>query len=363
MMHFDYSSPQTNDHSEILGLMGATPNDFNHVNIHPETIYATTVDGWKLALHYWKGSGPRRRLPVVMFHGLGANRLNLHLTERYSVALAVAKRGFDVYVAELRGAGLSRFPTGRSLARSDWGFGDYSKKDVPAIIAKVCQLAQTSQVHSLGHSMGGMVLYAYGSTQPGTLSSICTLGSPCIGAMPLAFKEKYILQLGAKLATEGAARRVPLKTLAGAAGYLGPVANIFVDGTLFNAENIDPAVSLKVIYDATDNIPLNLIAELYQHFSGDSDESSPYSYENQLHKIDVPVFVISGSDDRIAVPESIRAGLERLRSHDIRFRELGRCAGDKIDYGHIDLLVGRYAPQEVYPLIGDYLEEMDSTSI
>jgi hypothetical protein len=38
---------------------------------------------------------------------------------------------------------------------------------------------------------------------------------------------------------------------------------------------------------------------------------------------------------------------------------MGRRFGDRADYGHGDLLVGRAAPEEVYPLILDFLDEVD----
>ena len=357
-----HSLVEHNDHWGDVPYSEASWTQRSGIDIHPETIYAPTADGWKLALHIWKGRGPRRLLPVMLFHGLGANRLNLHMTRRHSLALAIANRGFDVYAAELRGAGLSRFPSGRSIASCDWGFNDYANTDVPALVERVCQLAKVPKVHAVGHSMGGMVLYAYATSLPGRLTSICAIGSPVIGALPLAFREKNLLQFGAKLATEGRPRKVPLKALAGAAGYLGPLANKILEGTLVSADNADSSIGLKVIHDATDDIPLNLVAELYRHFCDNSDESSAYSYEARLDKIDVPVFVIAGVNDRVAVPDSIREGVSRLKSRDIRFRELGKRYGDKVDYGHIDLLIGRYAPQEVYPLIADYLEEMDFES-
>ena len=109
----------------------------------PEVIYAPTEDGWRLALIHWRGAGPGhgplRRYPVLMVHGLGSNRLNLDLDERYSIAQAAARRGFDAYVLELRGAGLSRAPHGEDRSRFQWGFSDYRERDLPAAIATVLE--------------------------------------------------------------------------------------------------------------------------------------------------------------------------------------------------------------------------------
>jgi hypothetical protein len=48
-----------------------------------------------------------------------------------------------------------------------------------------------------------------------------------------------------------------------------------------------------------------------------------------------------------------------MQSDILRYREIGCHFGDKADYGHIDLLVGRHAPEEIYPEVLDFLEEMD----
>src|SRR5689334_17686282 len=55
----------------------------------------------------------------------------------------------------------------------------------------------------------------------------------------------------------------------------------------------------------------------------------------------------------------LAAAVSRLASSDVRYREMGRRFGDRADYGHIDLLVGRSAPEEVYPVLLDFLEEVD----
>ena len=341
---------------------GETSSRRTAAGFDPETVYASSEDGWKLAIHHWRGVGTRHRTPLVMLHGLGANRLNFHLTERYSVALAMAERGFDVYVPELRGAGLSRFAEGEAAKSREWGFADYALRDVPAVIGKVCELSNSPAVHALGHSMGGMLLYAYATTRPARLRSICTVGAPLIGCLPLRFFEKHILELAAKVVSEKGPRTIPIKTLAGAAGYLGSLGNKFIDGILVNGENIDPEMSLKLIHDATDNIPSRLVSEIHAHMSGKAGEANPYAYEDRLESIDVPVFAIAGADDKVAVPESVRQGVSRIRSRDVRFREFGRRSGDKVDYGHLDLLIGLHAPREVYPVIGDFFEEMELNS-
>jgi hypothetical protein len=40
---------------------------------------------------------------------------------------------------------------------------------------------------------------------------------------------------------------------------------------------------------------------------------------------------------------------------------MGIAQGDRCDYGHIDLLMGVNAPDEVYPQIIDFLLEVDGS--
>ena len=71
------------------------------------------------------------------------------------------------------------------------------------------------------------------------------------------------------------------------------------------------------------------------------------------------MMMISGSADRIAPPEAVFRSAGKVSSPDLRYREMGLRFGDSIDYGHIDLLVGRDAPREVFPLVLSFIAEKD----
>ena len=48
-----------------------------------------------------------------------------------------------------------------------------------------------------------------------------------------------------------------------------------------------------------------------------------------------------------------------VKGVDVRYREMGVRFGDRIDYGHVDLLLGTHAPDEVYPQVMDFIEDVD----
>lgn len=325
----------------------------------PQTHYLATDDGWQLALHVWVARGRDRKRPLLMVHGLAANRLHLDFDERYSLARMARDRGFSAYVIELRGAGLSRAPDGRDRTRYQWGFEDFATRDIPAAVQGVLEHSGSASLHILGHSMGGMLSYRLGTERPPYLRSIVTLGSPLVEELALRRRETRLLGLATRLVARDVLRRVPLRRLGNTAGRFVPLSARVIDNMLINRTNTEPQVIARMAREAIDDIPLQLVAELTHQMRGGENVTNPYAYEASLGRIDVPVLALAGVVDRVAPLESVRAAVERLRTGDIRYREFGQRFGDTADYGHVDLLVGRRAPEEVYPAVLDFWEDVD----
>ena len=201
-------------------------------SVHPETIYTITEDGWSLAIHHWRGQAPHRSSPIVLLHGMATNRVNLHADAAHSLALMAAEHGFDVYVGEVRGAGLSRPPKG-VVPDYEWGFGEYARLDTPAIVHKVLERSGAEAIHAVGHSMGGMLFSALAAKQPELLRSLTTIGTPFLQGLELKKRESRLLQLARKITPDETRIRVPLKRLVGAAGNLAAM------GAWFSREELD----------------------------------------------------------------------------------------------------------------------------
>jgi len=58
----------------------------------------------------------------------------------------------------------------------------------------------------------------------------------------------------------------------------------------------------------------------------------------------------------VAPPWTVRPVFEHAGSSQKTFRVFGLSEGDHIDYGHFDLVLGKYAPQDVFPWIRSWLE-------
>jgi pimeloyl-ACP methyl ester carboxylesterase len=125
-----------------------------------EIHFAETGDGWRIAVHRYRPSEIRSGLcPVLLCHGIGANALNLDFDDRLSLARYLRRQGFDAWVLELRGRGMS-VPARPERARTDFCFDEYVAEDARAAIAAVRRATGAAQVHWVGFSLGGLVGYA-----------------------------------------------------------------------------------------------------------------------------------------------------------------------------------------------------------
>ena len=84
------------------------------------------------------------------------------------------------------------------------------------------------------------------------------------------------------------------------------------------------------------------------------------AYIDDLPKIRVPMLVLGDNVDQLARKESVEFAFHRISSEDKQLRIFGKSQGDLSDYGHIDILLGITAPEEVYPVISEWFEQRSS---
>jgi len=109
------------------------------------------------------------RPAVVLVPGLGVPAGYYEL-----FATAVAARGFDAAIGELRGAGDSR---PRPSAASAYGYHELVSVDFPAIFSVVRDRFPDSTPYLLGHSMGGQLSVLYAARIRGRLGGLILIAS------------------------------------------------------------------------------------------------------------------------------------------------------------------------------------------
>jgi alpha-beta hydrolase superfamily lysophospholipase len=139
----------------------------------PDALFRVpTADGSAITLgRYLPRSPARFEEPVVLAHSLGTNRFNLDFDERYSLARALARRGFEAWVLELRGHGLS----GHAGSSS---FDLEARFDVPAALGAITSTGP-ARVLWVGHSRGGLLGLAHLARSPhAPIAAVAALASP-----------------------------------------------------------------------------------------------------------------------------------------------------------------------------------------
>jgi alpha-beta hydrolase superfamily lysophospholipase len=329
-------------------------------DVQPQRYWARTRDGWRLALYRYRPPRGAHATPVVLCHGMSSNRWDMDGPGRLSLARYLRRRGYDVWLIELRGAGRSMRPSWWNGKTYTWSFEDYVQHDAPAALRVVLRESGARQVHWVGHSMGGMIAYALlMSPMHGKIASAVTIGSPTmsdVGHPVLDFGLPYRGLL------RYLPRRVPLGTAARlGAPFAGPLARLLrrsIADLGFHPGNADPELLRALMLIAVDDVPASLLREFARWYDtrAMSDRYQMFDFTEHLERVTTPVLIIAGSHDELTPVRDLQAVHRRIASADKEFRVIGRDYGDRHNYSHADLILGRHAPDDVYPVIGEWLE-------
>ncbi len=313
--------------------------------------------GHHIALTHLEPETRRFAEPVILCHGLGANRFNMDFAHgdrepgRRSLARALCRAGFDVWILETRGHGKARVPNG-----ADWNADDEVREDVPTAIEAVLDQTDAKKVYWVGHSYGGILMYLFfsrGHELTQRIAGVVTVGSP--GMLRVQRDLRAIRLLGG-LIVNGLRDKIRIKL---AAYLLLPIISFlaWVPRVIFPRQSVMEGVFLLHLFASLpEDVArgwarqgLNWARDGYfSNLDGDSDEE-------HFERLDCPMLLLAGSNDRIAPPEAIKFVADAAGSTDTTFRAMGVAHGDSANYGHGGLLVSREAPDEVFPIIRAWL--------
>ena len=259
-----------------------------------------------------------RGAPVILLHGSFSNRRFWYSPKAVGLGADLARKGFDVWIAEMRGHGLS--PRNQHYKANR--VSDYARYDLPAIAAFVRE--QTRQApHWIGHSLGGTTLVA-------------ALGGHYLGEQEVASAALFGSQVS----------RVywPLK-----------VPPVEWGGRLLLKRFAH--ISGSRLKRGPEDEPIGLALEglrwhgLFGRF-GDLERD----WWAGLGEVKVPVLAVSAEGDRQDPPWACRKLLKQFGSATREYLCLGRKSGFTYDFGHVEMLVSKQAQREVWPLVAHWLE-------
>jgi pimeloyl-ACP methyl ester carboxylesterase len=261
-------------------------------------------------------SSASRGVPVVLLHGSFSNRRFWYSPRGVGLGATLARAGFDVWIPEMRGHGLS--PRNQQYRHNN--VADYARYDLPAIHAFVTELSG-QRPFWLGHSLGGTTLamaMALDWLDADSLAGVALFGS----------------QLS----------RVAWPATVAPFNWLGRAL-------LRGFEHVSGPRLKRGPEDEPAGVALEL---LRWHGLRRRMGRAGTDWRAGLARIKVPLLVVAGVGDRQDPPWACEQLFDCFAGRG-QFLLLGQAQGFSHDYGHVDMLVSKAAQAEVWPQIQRWL--------
>lgn len=279
------------------------------------------VDSATLCLHRFT-SADKRGPAVLMLHGMMSNGKIFYSQTGKGLAPWLAERGYDVFVADLRGKGNSMPLIDR---HSRHGQSEMICVDLPALQAAVLHHAQASQVHWVSHSWGGVVMNS------------CLLRFP-----ELIAQVASVVHFAAK-------RRVKVRNLQRSFeidlmmnGFLTPVARWM--GYL-------PARALRI---GSDNETRKTHRQIKAWARTDPwvDDDDGFDYGRAAKHVKLPhtLYLAAVNDPCRGHPEDVKRFRDESGPHFSRVHVLSKQGGAMHDYDHVSIVTHPDAGSDQFQL-------------
>ncbi|WP_211236899.1 alpha/beta fold hydrolase [Chitinimonas koreensis] len=265
---------------------------------------------------------------VLMVHGAIANARTFYSERGKGLGPWLARRGYDVYVLDLRGRGASLPKIDR---RARHGQTESIRDDLPAALAEIVRLrGESVALHLVAHSWGGVLLSSMLARRP-----------------DWAVRVRSSVYLGSKRSI----RVWNWRRLYEIELFWNRAANLWLrrDGYL-------PAARLGM--GADDETAKSLRqSQRWVRERGWVDGDDGFDYAAALRQGGLPptLYLVGGNDPVRGHERDVRRFAAESGPHPHAIRLLARRGGLGRDYGHVDMLTHAQAEQEVYPLVLDWL--------
>lgn len=330
--------------------------------------FATTEDGWKLGIRRVRPAVPDPgKLPIVLCHGLGLNGTFWTITDSH-LPEQLASRGYDVFICDFRGSGASQKsgPIGKinaglrqtpflEIGEGWWTVDDLVRYDVPAILEFVKNETGRDRVNWVGHSLGGMLMFAYLETSPEAwkIANFVGMGSTVIQA-----KYPQLAMLNANRGLRMMLSVISTGRIARPMMWYRPEFLAKIDGFYFTAANVDKKTIDRFYGYTLENPGKGALKQLDPYLDKGQFLSADrrFDYSKNLNRIATPLLMTAGEGDVMSDIASTQMTFDAVSSPDKTLMRFGRREGHVDDYGHCDLVWSRYAPVEVFPAVIEWLD-------
>jgi len=338
------------------------------------TYFADTEDDWTLALHRYEPKRARKNtMPVILCHGLGYNGNFWDLDEQHSFAGYLCGQGYDVWIQDLRGGGLSTRPgwvllhgpeldleklLKTRIDKFDWTIDDHILHDAPTAIDLVKKERGAEKVVWIGHSLGGMVGLGY----------IERSGRDDIAAIAVMAAPMIVEQPPSKIMSSVKTLRPVLQSVNNRFNAILHMASIGtldtpLDALFYNKENMDSNVVSELYRKGAEDISDGVLNQVFDTVDSGQFRSKDreFNYVENLGMVQAPILLVAGFVDNMATVGAVRYTYNQVGSEDKEMLLFSIANGYSVNYGHSDLVLGKKASREVFPEIGKWLKRHNKT--
>lgn len=272
------------------------------------------------------GQKSKGKQPVVLVHGSFTNRNFWLSAQGIGFARYLVESGFDVWMMEMRGHGLSP----RNMDYKNNNLERYALYDVPAVNDFIIEKTGIKPIW-LGHSLGGVLIstaIACGSLTEDRISAIALLGSQVV-------RRRWFLQI--PFAASLAKLWFKFQTeLDGRKLRIGP-------------ENEPAGIAREY---------LNWVG-LFGSWSLSSDKAP---LRPKWSALSTPMLTVVGKNDQSDPAKYCRIFYDQYGAENKSFKLLAADEGFSRDFGHVDMVVSKEAAEEVWPKLTAWLAGIELES-
>lgn len=265
--------------------------------------------------------------PVLLVHGVMGNGRVFYSDKGKGLAHFLARHGYDVFVADLRGRG---FSTPAISRHSRHGQTEIIREDLPALQAAILARSSHSKVHWMAHSWGGVHMSSCLLRQPELIASVQSL--VYFGSKRSVQVRNWRKRLEVDLMWNGLARLICRGW-----GYL-PARQIRL-----GADN----ESLRSHYQS------KLWAKPLPWV--DNEDGFDYAAAARQHSLPPALYFAAWNDPCRGHRDDVKRFRDESGRHVSRVHLLARRSGHLQDYNHVSLLTHPDAVRDHFPLLLEWL--------
>jgi polyhydroxyalkanoate synthase len=330
------------------------------VRVRKEVRAAPLPRGGAIGLVRKRPAEGRARAPVLLVHGYAQNRYAWHLSRR-SFSAYLVEAGYDVFTADLRGAGRSRAlgaPAPRHVEELVF-------EDVPAALDEIARASGERSAFIIGHSLGAAIACAVAGRSPERVRGVVTLAGlyffakksrllRALGGAATALREALPIHLrdDLPLPTDRVGRFLALSR----AAWDSPLS-LLAPLSAWAPRSVEPEVLVESIRRSFEPASLGITLCLARMAAGGAFcDTSGRCLLAPFERRSVPLLAACGACDSLIALEDARGAYDRSAARDKTLLYLDGSAEHGRGFGHIDIVMGREAPALVWPAIRAWLD-------